>query len=392
MKTSWRRLSSSLVLLCLLLIAPLVCAAQDYGDTDTGGDSGADQFASMSLNFDGQGGVDATLDLSKKPDSMEELQSALAQALHCAGSRFDTPGKAARRYRGQTEKYLPRRVTGGCTAVLARQGGLLEGDFDYSALAAELHRAGADQLTLYINLPKTEFRDYTRTNLVAGPRRSSTFLVYQIALNDNAKPPILHLAYGFRQQDLYRAFAILAGFIFIPLLITMWMRHSALATAKEDAAGAWFGFARSLNVLLTVSMLLWLTSGFGAKQVLHDWIVGRGFDNWLTALSDVTVMVAPVFLTYLVCMAVSYPVHERLRGSQLSYREFLARQIVTIGAQALPLMLGLAAMQLWNDAELAVILLALAFVTYQVLKILKLRVLKSFPQELTTGELRDKVF
>jgi Zn-dependent protease with chaperone function len=382
--------------------------AQESAEDDADGYSGVENLASLSLSFDSQGSVDATLDLSNKAESMEALQTTLARALHCAGGRFDTPGRAAietsfqapstwtsaqrERYRKQTESYLERRLTGGCTAVMARQQGLFQGDFDYSELSAALHRAGVEQLSLYVSIPKTEFRDYTQTNLVAEPKRSSTFLVYQILLGENSEPLVLHLVYGFRRQDVYRAFAILAGFILIPLFITLWMRRSALASAKEDAAGAWFGFARSLNVLLMGSMLLWLTSGLGAKQILHDWILGQGLDTWQVALSDVFLLVAPAFLSYLVCMAVSYPVHEQLRGSQLTYREFLARQIVTVAAQALPLMLALAALQLWKDPEFAVILLALAFATYQLLKTLKLRVLKSFPQPLTTGELRDRVF
>ena len=390
-----------------MVLVAAVCLAQDSDDYGSYGDSVVGELATMSLTFDSQGGVDAMLDLSKKPESMEALQRTLAQALHCAGGRFDRPGRAAietsfqapsswtnaqrERFRKQTESYLERRVTGACTAVMAREQGLQRGDFDFSALAAGLHQAGVEQLSVYVNIPKTEFREYTHTNLVGEPQQQSTFLTYEIPLRDEAKP-VLHLVYGFRSADVYRAFAILAGFILIPLFITLWMRRSALATAKEDATAAWFGFARFLNMLLTGSMLLWLTSGLGAKQILHDWVIGQGFDNWETAVADVLLMLVPVFVTYLLCMAVSFPVHEQLRGSQLTYREFLVRQVVTVGAQAMPLMMALAALQLWRNAELAVVLLALAFVTFQMLKIVKLRVLKSFPQALPAGELRDRVF
>ena len=90
----------------------------------------------------------------------------------------------------------------------------------------------------------------------------------------------MHLAYGFRQSDVNRAFAILAGFIFLPLLATLWMRHGALTSGKADPTAAWFGFFRTFNLLVTGAMLLWITSGFGARGVLQHWIGGLGLPTW----------------------------------------------------------------------------------------------------------------
>lgn len=71
--------------LCLLLLAALVSVAQDSSDDDSDGYTGVENLATLSLSFDSQGSVDATLDLSNKAESMEALRTTMAQALHCAG-------------------------------------------------------------------------------------------------------------------------------------------------------------------------------------------------------------------------------------------------------------------------------------------------------------------
>ena len=89
----------------------------------------------------------------------------------------------------------------------------------------------------------------------------------------------------------------------------------------------------------------------------------------------------------------SYPVHAQLRGSAWTWREFMAQQLVTVGGKALPLMLALASLEiLRQELKVSVALLILAFLMFQGFVYLKLRVMKSYPQPLETGELRDRIF
>jgi Zn-dependent protease with chaperone function len=391
---------------CLLILAA-TGVAQDADDLSPD-DYDPARVATLSLQFDRQGSLDASLDLPSNAASSQAMQSALTQALHCPAnalahpsafenrfSEFQKNWTAAQRerYQQQMEKFNERRWTGKCDAALARHDGLVEGDFDYSAFAAELQRSGVEQLSLYVDIPSTQFQDYTQTNLYREPLQSPEFLVYQISLAGNAKPRVLHLAYGFRRTDLYRGFAILAGFLLIPVMLTLWMRRRALASEGDAAAASWFGYFKTLNWVLTGAMLLWITSGLGARRVLQDWVAGQDLSTWSAAAADVLVVVGPAFFIYLVCIALSFPVYARLRGGQLSRREFLLQQLVAVGAQAVPLMLGLASLQIIHQQlELSVALLILTVVMLQVFKILKLRVLKNYPQALTTGELRDRIF
>ena len=396
----WRRL-----LPCLVMVIAVCAVAQDSDDDDFP-DPADGSIASLWLNFDRQGNVNASLNLQDGSESSDQLASLLAQSLHCQGSAFTHPNRypqtalpknssAAQRerYQKQLEEYSHRQLSGRCPLVLARGDGVLQGDIDYSSLAAELRRVGVRQLTLYVNIPQTQFREYPKPNQVQAPLSEVNTLVYQIALQENGTLPVFHLAYGFRRSDLNRSLAILAGFVVFPVLVTWWMRRKALATAKEDAAAAWFGFFRTQNWLVTGIVLFWATSGFGARQALQDWIALQGLSPWKTAAANVAVIMGPALLTYFLCIAMSYSVHAQLRGIQWTRWEFLLRQLVTVGVSFIPLMIGLAALELLNQQlELGVGLVAVSVVLLQILVIVKLQIVKDVPQPLTTGELRDKVF
>ena len=396
----WRRW-----LPCLMILAAVCAVAQDSDDDDSASFN-SQSTASLWLNFDRQGNLNASLNLQDGSESSDQLATLLAQSLHCQASAFTHPNRYPQaalpknwssaqreRYQKQLDEYSQRQLSGRCPQVLARQDGVLLGDIDYSALALELRRIGVGQLALYVNIPQTQFHDYPKPNQVQEPLIESNTLVYQMPLPESGKLPVFHLAYGFRRSDLNRSFAILAGFTVFPVLVTWWMRRKALATAKEDAAAAWFGFFRTQNWLVTAAVLFWLTSGFGARQALEDWIALQALSPWKTAAANVAVIMGPALVTYFFCIALSYRVHAQLRGTQWTRWEFLSRQFVTVGVRFIPLMLGMAAFELLNQQlELGIGLLVGSLLLLPILMIVRLRIVKEVPQPLTSGELRDKVF
>lgn len=394
------------LLACLLILLAIPVFAQD-DDEDAPEDTTVEFPASLTLSFDHQGSVNVTLSLPDTDKTSDSLPQVLAQTLHCpvgaiqhpdtsvGASEYQKNWSAARRekFRKQMEQYNRRQYRGRCDGTLARDDLVLQGDFDWSALITELRKIEVDQLSIYVITPKTQFREYTQENLFRVPFQDSASIYYRIPLKQNAKPAVLHLAYGFRRQDLQRALVILAAYLLIPVLLTLWMRHRALALAKTDPPAAWFGFFRALNWLVLGSMLAWISSGFGSRQMLQEWIALQGMSSFKAALADVAIAIVPSFFVYLVCISLSYPVHAQLRGNQWTRREFFYRQLATVGAQAVPLVLVCSALQiLTSQPELGVALLVLSVVALQVFVTLKLRVMKEFPQPLTTGELRDRVF
>ena len=309
---SWRRLLPCLMILCV------ACALAQDADDDDSTDFASGSIAQLWLNFDQQGDVNARLYLQDGSESSDQLGELLAQSLHCQPSAFTHPAgypqaslpknwspAQRERYQKQIEEYSQRELTGNCQRVLARQGGVLEGDFDYSPVVSELRRMGVDQITLYVNIPQSQFHDYPTAKQIQTPLSDSNTLVYEISLPENGKVPPFHLAYGFRRSDLNRALAILAGFVLLPILVTWWMRRKALAAAKDDAAAAWFGFFRTQNWVVTGVVLFWVTSGFGARQALLDWIGMQGLSAWKAAVADVAVIMGPAVLVYFVCIALS---------------------------------------------------------------------------------------
>src|SRR5579862_3458563 len=218
-----------------------VCAIAQDADDDDPANFASGSTARLWLNFDQQGDVNARLYLQEGSDSADQLASLLAQSLHCQASSFTHPpgypqaslpknwSPAQReRYQKQIDEYSQRELSGNCQRVLARQEGVLQGDFDYSSLASELRRIGHNQLTLYVNIPQTQFHDYPKAKQIQTPLIESNTLVYQIPLPESGQLPVFHLAYGFRRSDLRRACAILSGFVLLPILMTLWMRRKAL--------------------------------------------------------------------------------------------------------------------------------------------------------------------
>jgi Zn-dependent protease with chaperone function len=390
----------------LLLLATLPCVAADGADDD---DDPAEfsQSAGLSLQFDKHGVAEVDLALPKAPVSWDGIRTSLAQALHCSPAAFSTPGldqfyaeipKAwtgaqRERYVHQVEKANQRQLTGKCATVLQHRNAVFDTNIDYSSFAAELVREGVEQLSITVSFPKSEFAEYTRENLAPLPRRTSAgFLIYQIPLTKDGSR-ILLLAYGLRAKDLYRAFAVLGGFILAPLMVTFWMRRVALRSDNADPMAARFGFFRTLNWVVSGAMLLWITSGLGARDVIQNWIADEALSRWSALALDVLVLVGPAFVVYFVCIAASYEVDARLRGTGWTRREFLLQQLATVGAQALPLMLLLGGLRtISHGFQVTAVLLLLAFFSFQALQILKVRSMKTFPQALTTGELRDRIF
>lgn len=393
------------LLACLLLLLGAFAFAQS--DDESGEENETDNPASLSMVFDNHGGMQASLTFPASVKDPDSLIPILEQALRCpAGvlrhpdsSRYESFQKnwsTARRerYRQQVEEYNHRVLSGHCDAARGNAEYTFGGDFDLSRAVAEMRQGGVDQLAVYVSLPKSQFSEYTKTNLLETPGvRSLTSLVYQIPVAESSKPAVLHFAFGFRRADFYRALAILAAFLLIPVLFTLWMRHRALALAKVDAPGAWFGFFRTLNWLVTGAGLAWITSGLGARQTLQDWVELQRLTFLVAAVADVAISIVPPFVLYFLCLSLSYRVHAQLRGTQWTRREFVSQHLVTAGSQVVPLLLGISGLVIVSkQPRLGASLLIAAFFVFQAFQMLRLRVMKAFPQPLTTGGLRDRIF
>jgi Zn-dependent protease with chaperone function len=392
-----------LLLLCLALSA--LVHGQDYDDEND--DDSVPGTAGLSLELNPQGGAKADFYLPEAPKNWDELRPSLAATLHCPEQHFRAPELSSRTAQrisrwpaARRESYLKyfeqakrKELTAECGSVLSWNGFTHEGSFDLSDLATKLKQSGMQQLWFSISFPRAKSVEYSKENLSYVPRGETQFVSYQIGLTGETTPSPVHIAFGLSRRTIYRSVAIAIGFIFLPLTITLYMRQAALASGKIDPIAAWFSYFKTINWCINGSLLLWITSGLGARQVLQDWVASAASPGWAATLLDALIVIGPAFLVYFACVAVSYPLHVYLRGTTWTRREFLLEQLVNVGAQALPLMFFLAAIaNLTKSGNAAGTFFLFALISWMVFRTLKMRVSKSYPHSLTRGELRDKVF
>lgn len=395
------------ILLPLILLISLSCLAQ--GDPDADDESSenvAQNLANLALHFDKQGSVDISLNLPENQSEPQELPNILGQAFHCDAGVVKHPDPAEffrdlqknwsearrERYREETQKYYSHLLTGHCQRVLSKDALVLRGDFDYTTVLTELRSIGVDQLGVSVNVPKTSFFEYSKSNLFSAAERAS-YVGYQFDLRGAIGPATLHVAYGLRRSDIQRALAILAAFILLPMLLTLAMRWRALVVARTDPAAGWFGFTRGLNWLVLAAMLTWMGTGLGARGTLQEWIDQQPLSPLIAVVIGAGIAILPSFLIYFSCVSLSYRLHSQLRGARWTRKEFVAQQAATLGAQAIPLMLLITGLSMMHQApKIGAAMMVAALFVAQMLILVRSRVTKSLPQPLTTGDLRDRVF
>ena len=393
----------------IVCVFSLRCVAQNSAyDPDDYDDEDSVRYAYLSLRFDSDGAADANLTLDRKPESWGSVRSALSETLRCPAANWPSLPTADRstdawvsrlspeerkRYLQRTTTYDQRRVKVRCDSILSRRRWVAEGTLDLTPLGEALKQIGIQQLTLTIDHPDVDFEQSSPENLYKEPSWVKARLNYEISLSAATNPPPIHIAYGFRNTDLYRSLGILLGFIVSPILLLLWMRRSALSIGKMDPVAAWFSYFRVLNWSSNGAVLLWMVSGLGARQSLQHWLRFTAGVSWKSSLGEFLIALGPAWLVYFICIDLSYPVFAQLRGDSSRRAEFLLQHILTVGAQVLPLVLFFTGIEIWNySARLAVLVFAMAYLTRIGCLRWQVKITQMLPQPLTTGELRDRVF
>src|SRR3954463_34967 len=391
-----------------LLLILIVLSVRGYGQGHDSDDDDSDGPPSpeLWLRFDKPGSAAVRLNLVEKPENWEQFRDGLATGLHCPEQRFHSPStngsssQALNRWPAATRQnylraladYNSRQLMANCDSVLPWNGRGREGNLDLAALANALKASGASQLWVYIYFPASGSVEYSPENLTFADKSNRHFLSYRFVLNAPTHPVSLHLFYG-SAHSLSRSIGIAIAFILFPIAVTLWVRRTALVLGKHDPTAAWFSYFRTINWCIKGSMLLWITSGLGARQEIQEWLSFAFSPGWATTLLDITVMIAPAFVIYFVCLSLSYPLHLNLRGTRWTRREFLLQQLLNAGVQAFPIMFFVAAIEtIVKDANAAASFFLLALFSWIVLRNVQMSVNNSYPHALTTGELRDRVF
>ena len=361
--------------------------------------------ASLRLTFESHGDAEVHFSLDHAPSDWQPIQAALGQSLHCPPEVFAHPNfnnpttshwpqmkpEQLARYQKFALEANQRQISAKCPGVLTANGWVMDGALPLQPLADSLAQAGVQELFVSVQRPKSGFEEHSsqgaQTEFV-----DFGFLNYNFFLN--APVPPLHLAYGYRNSDVWRQCAFSLGFLLLPLLLTLWMRRAALRDADEDPTAAWFSYFKTLQWCVNGTMLLWMVARTSLRQGLQDMAAFRLPDNgWQPAVAHTLIAIVPPWLVYLLCLLVSYKVFVRLRGQQSTKRQFLLERSLEVAAQFLPLMFFVLALEFIVKATKVFVLLMLAAYIARVLCTrAKIKIGKVAPELLTTGELRDRVF
>ena len=246
----------------LAVLAAVLCAlasgsrAQESPPDAEDSDGENVRTASLSLSFDAHGASDVSLNLDRPPDSWDTLRLDLNQALHCPAAQFgqnpqnDFDEKYSARlspkqrvaYRQRMREFNNRHLHVRCESVLASNHAIVQGQIAVSPLYEAFRQLGFQQFMLTINLPVADFVEAGPENRVKDPLRDGTsYLTYHIPISESAAPNPIRLSYGFRRADLIRPFAVLIGFVLVPVGLMLWMRKAALGSGKDDPTAAWLG-------------------------------------------------------------------------------------------------------------------------------------------------------
>ncbi len=392
---------------CLLFLLTLtvLVRAQEYDPSDD--DDGIDPAtAVLALRFTKSGGADVSLELPSAPANRSDLLSKLALSLRCPEQRFHSPEANAypaqilsrlsvekrEQYRREMAEYSQRQLLANCDSVLSWNGIGRDGTLDFSPLVSALNDPQIREFWVSITLPSAREVDYSHENLSSAASTSLHFLLYRIPVQ-GASGKRVHLSFGAERAFIYRNFAIAVAFVLVPVVITLFMRRTALARGKQDPAAAWFGYFRTLSLVTNGLLLCWVTSGLGARQALQDWSSFVVAPGWRSTLFDGVLVIGPALLVYLACFSLSYLLHLQLRNTKLTRREFTLHQLVTVGERVFPLIFILASVEnIGGNANATAAFFLFGMIAWLILRTLRMRVTKSYPHSLTTGELRDRVF
>jgi Zn-dependent protease with chaperone function len=402
----WRRALCSGVIAFTVFAATPACLAHAGEDDE---DAKPQPTASLRLRFESRGNADVHLMFDDVPDDWQPIQAALGQTLHCPPEAFAHPdfddrglGSLSRgkmkpeqtaRYRKFAVEANQRQVTAKCSGVLAASGWTVGGTLPLQRLADSVKLAGVERLFVSVERPKSGFDEHSSEGLQTEFAQFAELgLNYDFVLTEQVPP--LHLAYGYRNSDIWRQCAVSFGFLLLPFLLILWMRRAALRDAERDPTAAWFSYFKTLQWCVNGTMLLWMVARTSLRQGLQDMAAFRlPASGWQPAVAHTLIAMVPPWFVYLLCLFVSYEVFVRLRGQQSTRGKFLQERSLEVAAQFLPLMFFVLALEFVMQATKVFVLLMLAAYIARVLcNRARVKIGKAAPEALTTGELRDRVF
>ncbi len=399
-----KRLSRLLTLVLVLsLFVPAL--AQENNDDDEGD---ARSSVSVSVVLDKQGSADVRMYVFQKLQDWTPLVSGVSSALHCPAANFAHPNTDPRtlqyanrlpaqdrgRYISTLEDANAMQMAAKCPGVMRHQGMMASQTFDFTELAAALRPIGAQQLTVSLSRPEFPSGEFSPGNQMSIPEyHSATSATYAFVLSEKPAPAIISLSFGLNQKAILIVAGQLGLFLLVPTILLMWLRRAALRRGQEDRIAAWFSYFRAASLTVNGFILLWFVTDLNCREQLTriaNFLLPE--KGWAASLVHIPILFGPAALIYLASVLLSHRVFVEVRGTNWSRRNYVAQQMLQVGGVWLPMAFLLAGITaLTKQPQIATALFFGAFLVRIVCLQWMMKLMQSYPQPLTTGDLRDRI-
>jgi Zn-dependent protease with chaperone function len=303
---------------------------------------------------------------------------------------------------------LAAGYSGHCQVSTSARGLLREYRFSTQPLRQYAVRNKLEVISAILTLPGTEIREtvpatkdfqISRQPAIGNSRKHSDAVHTFAWATNSAMPELVTIRFGYDSSGagVARRFGLPLGAFCLPVLLALWLRRRALASRFEDKASVWFSYIRYQQWLLNGSLLAWWASTESARlEGFLRFVLRASSANapWLAEISSTLADWIPPAAVWVICMVVSQPVHEKLRGLNRTRKELALQAIYSLCSALLPLLLlikGVAAAARLDFRSL--VLYVIASFLVRVIAGGRLRKLLGMqPQALSIGELRDAAF
>jgi Zn-dependent protease with chaperone function len=394
---SWWKSSLYTILLVLALLGGVISAQAQTSSDDADEEEDAKPTPALSLNivFSDEGSMQVHFFAFGQPGTSSEIKSALESSVGC------TLHDIAPTLRANSQFY-----SGSCEPSSERTSMVRE----FKILTAPLRKYAVDHqiemLSLAVRLPEA---DITETEppvqkptlpfkkMPAALQRLSELNRLYSWHTDSAIPDFVTVRFGLSSKSVARAEYTLLGVLLLPALLVFWMGRKALSSEAQDKAVVWFTYMRYLQWTLNLSLLAWwiAADSLHLLQLLQILSAGtRLAPIWSYAITPAALNWFPPAILWVLCLALSHPVQQKLRGLTWTRGELAMQGVYSFCASLLPLALFLTGLSAMAKSSLrtGVLWMVAAFAVAIITSRARQKFLGMQPQALTTGDLRDHAF
>jgi Zn-dependent protease with chaperone function len=257
-------------------------------------------------------------------------------------------------------------------------------------LAEELKSRGIKNLRITVL-----FLDRMPNVRVSGAEKKGflAFNYYEADIStENPGAAVIELSWGYTRSDVWKQWPPIAGFILVPMLLTIWMGRRVLKI-KDRPAEMWGRYFRYLARVMNSLWLVWLP--------IYAWVnlnelIPAAFGpnhNSLSRVVAIAVWIGVPLPVMWLCHLLSGQVYRNVRGAEWSPADVVRRMLLGATIGFLPLFFVILIVSNWKAGSRytgSLIILAAASTTF--LARLLRKSLRSSQYSVTRGELRDRIF